>query len=73
MTMQTTLRIDDEEYLADYKVLGYPTKAALVNEALLDHKKKKKRELREKRRQAMINTWKPTENLLEDIEGEDFE
>jgi mRNA-degrading endonuclease toxin of MazEF toxin-antitoxin module len=34
---------------------------------------RKKREQREKRRQAMVNTWKPTENLLKDIEGEYFE
>lgn len=66
---------ENEEIIGSFKILGYPTKTALLNDALRIFKREKAKELRAQRRSEMLKNYAKArpEHLLGGLDGEDFQ
>jgi hypothetical protein len=66
---------DNEKLIGSFKALGYPTKTALLNDALRVFKREKAKDLRTAKRNEMLKNYAKSrpEHLLGVLDGEDFQ
>ncbi len=74
MGLNVAIDEKNEAFLDDYKKLGYPTKTAMINDALVFLKRQRAKELRAARRLQMLDNYAKAkqEFVWERVDGEDF-
>lgn len=74
MALNVAVDEENEEFLESYKKLGYPTKTALVNDALARLRRQRAKEFRAALRHEMLESYAATklDFVWESLDGEDF-